>query len=131
MSAKTTNSLLGRWIEMPPCSFCGRKVLPASIAKSERRHPVCDKCRQVLDEYLESRVQESLPEQLKELLEEGDYKLAFEEKWDTVIADTIKTEVSGAIEDLVKEQVAAALKGGLATLVSGARPLSRGRKGGQ
>lgn len=130
---------------MPPCSFCGGKVLPANIVKGERKHAVCAHCRQVLDEYMEARVQEYLPEQIKEALSEdnydkvfgdkireimeaGNYKMAFEDKWDTIIANTIKAEVSGAVEELVKEKVAEALKSGLSALVSGARPLARGKK---
>ncbi len=54
---------------MPPCSFCGGKVLPANIVKGERKHAVCAHCRQVLDEYMETRAAEYMESVLKEKLD--------------------------------------------------------------
>jgi len=52
---------------MPACSFCGGKVLPCNMVDKE--HPVCTHCRNVLDEYMETRAAEYMESVLKEKLE--------------------------------------------------------------
>jgi arsenate reductase-like glutaredoxin family protein len=126
---------------MPDCAFCGGRVLPANMVKGDKvlGHPVCDKCRLILDEYMESRavdymqsqVQEMLPEMLEETLAKWEgraFVVKFEDKWNRQLEGKVKEVIAEALADLVKEEVAGALKGGLASLMSGARPLARGKK---
>ncbi len=65
---------------MPACSFCGGKVLPANMV--DREHPVCTHCRNVLDEYMETRAAECVETQIKEALE--NYELPVEKVRETI-----------------------------------------------
>ena len=122
---------------MPSCIFCGKHVLPANAVKGEPS--VCSVCRDVLDQYMESRAVEYMQEKLKEdlpgLVEDTishwngrAFVVKFEDKWNKRIEGQIKEIIADSLADIVKEQVAEALRDGLASLVSGARPLSRVKK---
>lgn len=122
---------------MPECAFCGGRVLPANIVKGEV--PICASCRGVLDQYLEARavdymqteLKEKLPEMLEQTLANWEgraFVVKFEDKWNRQLSNKVKEVVAESLADLVKAEIAEALKSGLAALVSGARPLSRGRK---
>jgi len=124
---------------LPSCSFCEGKVLPADMEKSGRKHPVCAHCRQVLDEYMETRavdymqteLEDKLPEMLEQTLADWEgraFVVKFDDKWNKQLSGKVQEVISESLADLVKAEVAEALKSGLSALVSGSRPLARGKK---
>lgn len=143
---------------MPPCIFCGAHVLPCNVGKAtdgERKlPPVCGNCDLHLDVLTQDRVDAAVKEALenfelpKDTVMEAiaehidEFVKAKQLKWEITIVERIdkaieeeldkalkcRPSVTGNMDGAIKELVAEALKGGLASLMSGARPLARGKK---